>query len=687
MAGERSILRQIRDFESGSSPIRKRRMAFAIVALIALASVLMLTATSTSSALSRDPLKWPFSPDSIWNLPIGAGAVYLPAGIAHATAMSSFVDTDILVMTPTAPLTSVFTNYDDWSAGSRCAATGPWVFNAPIPAGFLYLGNYMGNPDGTTTNAAAAFLAQDGHTIIQTQPVAHCTAAGPWTSHYLFGNEDIYGTGVSGAHGGSGLSAIGGTIRLGELVPGGTIPHALKLNMDSLNFYPGLGGYRWPAWKSDAGGAGYSGTIPQVRMGSLLALNPNANFALLETEAGRIVAHAMQDYGAYIVDSAGWSVYGLEVERSPAGSVRDDFLSRFGYAIDVAPNANGWARDMDRIMTSLFVIDNWNQASWSTVSASNGLLGVGLGAPRVPWALPFGAVAPPIPSPSVKIMAAGDSNTFGIGSPGGYRVSLYQTLTSRKFAFMMVGSQSDGPPELLQKAHEGYSGYTIANLTAILPGKLTLNPPDVVLLLIGTNDASGSMDMPNAPARLGRLLDSILAKPSVQRVIMSTLPPFNLVWPAGNQMIMDFNAALPGLASTRPRVSIVDLYPQINAAADMSDGVHLNANGAAKLGLLFANAVTGAPQPPAPPVPIIKTMGLDFQYSRSLLNLTFTLMAWNGTAPYRFTLSWGDGTMTGWSARMTVSHNFPKAGLYRITLTAADSSSNVAYLTKDAIAG
>src|SRR5204863_260281 len=81
------------------------------------------------------------------------------------------------------------------------------------------------------------------HAIIQTQPFARCAGQSP-TSHYMFGSEDLYGTGETGSHGGSGLSALGGTVRLGELVPGGTIRHSLKLNIDSANFYPGLGGYR-----------------------------------------------------------------------------------------------------------------------------------------------------------------------------------------------------------------------------------------------------------------------------------------------------------------------------------------------------------------------------------------------------------------------------------------------------------
>src|SRR5205823_5991779 len=159
-------------------------------------------------------------------------------------------------------------------------------------------------------------------------------------------------TGEPGSHGGSGLSALGGTVRLGELVPGGTIRHSLKLNIDSANFYPGLGGYRWPAWKSDAGGAGYGGSIPEVRMGSLLAPKPDFPIDTFETEPGKIVAAAFRDYGGYIVDTSGWSIYNFVTERSPAGSVQDEFNKAWGYSLNAGVGANGWARDLDKIFTN-----------------------------------------------------------------------------------------------------------------------------------------------------------------------------------------------------------------------------------------------------------------------------------------------------------------------------------------------
>ena len=62
----------------------------------------------------------------------------------------------------------------------------------------------------------------------------YCTAAG-------FDNRtSIFGDGIGGAHGGSGLSSIGGSIRLGELLPGAPpIPHALKIELGNWWYYGG----------------------------------------------------------------------------------------------------------------------------------------------------------------------------------------------------------------------------------------------------------------------------------------------------------------------------------------------------------------------------------------------------------------------------------------------------------------
>ena len=78
-------------------------------------------------------------------------------------------------------------------------------------------------------------------TIVQSQPLYRCKPDAPILAlrQYLVGkhtgipiNISIEAGGYAtmlGPHGGTGLSAIGGTIRLGELAPTGSITHALKL--------------------------------------------------------------------------------------------------------------------------------------------------------------------------------------------------------------------------------------------------------------------------------------------------------------------------------------------------------------------------------------------------------------------------------------------------------------------------
>jgi len=362
----------------------------------------------------RDPLTWPFTRDSIWNLPIGADAVYVPAHIQQATAAGMTADVDVLILTPSAPDTPVYYNGDAWDkVPGRCDVQGSVLFSAPIPTDFVVPGNGGGNPHGTTPNYATAILAANGHTLYQGQPFARCSAGGNATIMWSQSTEDLYGTGFSGAHGGSMLSSIGGTIRLGELAPGGAIRHAMKLNMDSVNFYNGSGGYRWPATTADSGYKGfYNGSIPAVRMGSLLAL-PKAtdvNNMSLETEPAKILARAFQDYGAYIADTAGWSVYGIDTEYSPSGDVLVEFQNDWGFPLWEDSKDTPWARDMDRIFGNLSVVDNWDLTTWLTVSASNGVLGTGLGLPRVPWAPDLGPIPPDI-TPPVSI------DTLS-GSPG-----------------------------------------------------------------------------------------------------------------------------------------------------------------------------------------------------------------------------------------------------------------------------
>lgn len=327
----------------------------------------------------RNKYKWPFASDSIWNVPIGSGARYVPAGIAVATAMGMTVDEDVIVQRADAPLKPVVVNDAGWDSGkTRCGSlkTGQAVYpdGVPVPADFTTDPGYL----GTTPNMSAAILMPDGQTIRQTQPFHVCGKGGTVTSQYRFPDENLgIGAGIAGAHGASGMSSIGGTVRVGELVPGGVIRHALKINVFGRKNYHYDGreaapGYRWPA-KSADGYAGdpksscaYGGGVPAMRIGSLVALRSDFPIEALRTEPAKVLARALIDYGAYTVDDTCWDVYGLTTEWGPDGRVVDEFRVAWGFPIETSVKSTcadagrecQWAKDMAEVFTALHVVDN-----------------------------------------------------------------------------------------------------------------------------------------------------------------------------------------------------------------------------------------------------------------------------------------------------------------------------------------
>ena len=176
--------------------------------------------TSTTTGGGRDPLKQPFASNSIWNMPIGSGAVYVPANLPaipgnDTTARVPQIDDEPIVMSPTAPLTQLLASTGGWG-GNRCKTQKTVLATVPIPSSYVL--------PSDNKNESASFLAADGRTVVAAQPLARCTAGGPATSYARYPDQDIYGPGIQGAHGGSGMSGLGGSIRVGELRPGSQGP-------------------------------------------------------------------------------------------------------------------------------------------------------------------------------------------------------------------------------------------------------------------------------------------------------------------------------------------------------------------------------------------------------------------------------------------------------------------------------
>ena len=190
---------------------------------------------------TRDYLQWPFPADSIWNMSLHTNANYSSAGIQAANQFGFAADEDTLILTPNAPLKTVYVNTAGWDASkTRCGTINYALKNfggtqVPVPDNFSTDPGY----GGTTPNQSAAILMPDGVTVKQTQPLHVCgnggtvTSGGDANGAWEYPDDNLKtGDGIGGAHGGPRMSSIGGTIRVGELRPGSTLKHALKLQID-----------------------------------------------------------------------------------------------------------------------------------------------------------------------------------------------------------------------------------------------------------------------------------------------------------------------------------------------------------------------------------------------------------------------------------------------------------------------
>ncbi|MCH8619319.1 hypothetical protein [Undibacterium sp. TS12] len=349
--------------------------------------VLQTTVQSLPVQTGRDVRLWPFSSDSIWNTPIGSGAVYgdanLPAvpGVTDDNkywSMSAGVDTEIIVLTPNETTVKVVQNTSGWQAPINRCYSSPYTTSVqlaavPMPASYII--------PNSNKNNGGAFLMQDGRTLLQMQPATHCNPDDPITALLTFPKEDLYGPGTTGAHGGSRLSTLGGTLRLGELRPNTPPPrHALKIDVDTRVVFPKCSRtdktlpacFRWPALTADSqadkdtaysyGKMAQSNVSKDMSMGALLALPKDLRIEdlQLETSVAKQLAWTLQNYGAYIVDSSGGFNYFFGVETGPAGNFTDQFAKDWGFNFDQY-NKNGataWVRDIQRIIVKLKVVTN-----------------------------------------------------------------------------------------------------------------------------------------------------------------------------------------------------------------------------------------------------------------------------------------------------------------------------------------
>ena len=184
----------------------------------------------------------------------------------------------------------------------------------------------------------------------------------------------------------------------------------------------------------------------------------------------------------------------------------------------------------------------------------------------------------------IKVMPLGDSITTGKYSGNdtsdtiagalddiGYRKDLWEMLTAGGFSVDFVGTQSNGNVPAFpfsEPEHEGHNGWSDTQIADNIYNDggdnwLSLNPPDVVLLHIGTNYLDSD------PSDVQRILDEIdeYEADTGQRVIVILARIINMV--GGNPVVTQFNDNVEAMVKARSEYGL-DLF-----LVDMEDGAGL----------------------------------------------------------------------------------------------------------------
>jgi lysophospholipase L1-like esterase len=207
----------------------------------------------------------------------------------------------------------------------------------------------------------------------------------------------------------------------------------------------------------------------------------------------------------------------------------------------------------------------------------------------------------------LRVEPLGDSITYGYQSStgNGYRGPLWDELTAEGHPLDFVGSVRAGT--MSDPDNEGHSGWRIDQIAGIADSSLATYKPNVVTLMIGTNDLGQNYQVSTAPARLNALVDQILrdapsATVLVANLIVSTNTVVAPLRPAYNAAVA---AMVSGKQAAGERVALVDMSAL--STADLFDALHPNDGGYQKMadawntGIQAADAAGRWPSSPASP--------------------------------------------------------------------------------------
>lgn len=206
-----------------------------------------------------------------------------------------------------------------------------------------------------------------------------------------------------------------------------------------------------------------------------------------------------------------------------------------------------------------------------------------------------------------RIMPLGDSITWDAyhtdnrsnSERSSYRNYLWYKLKDIEYSANFVGSQSGGGKvepyfDGDNEGHHGWSSYEIAESVYHF---LAMNPPDVILLHIGTNDWDSS------PDGVEHILDEIDRFENDNDMHIGVILARIINRNPKMSLLSDFNRNIDAMAHNRIHngddIKIVNMEngAGIDYRADIADGTHPNDCGYEKMANVWFSALTGKGSP------------------------------------------------------------------------------------------
>jgi hypothetical protein len=203
---------------------------------------------------------------------------------------------------------------------------------------------------------------------------------------------------------------------------------------------------------------------------------------------------------------------------------------------------------------------------------------------------------------TLKIMSIGDSITFGWPASGGYRPFLHDRLKKAGFDFSFVGTCINSPPpahwNIDRLEHEGHQGWRIRDITRWIARWLNDFRPDVILMMIRTNDMPYETEYLYADQDLEVLVSRIFEiSPGIQ-LFLSSLTPFAAEEYENNQHVVYYNEKVKEIIEKNTvsgrNVHFVDLFNALDSHVDIYDNCHPKESGYIKMADAFYRALEKA---------------------------------------------------------------------------------------------